>query len=143
MANLLTVGFSTTKDNFEKAVAMFKAEWKNFADNGFSKDDVEFAKDYLSASYNLRFASILGIADILVMQQKFDLGLDFLQKRNSYVKNITLEDVNRVANKYFTDKIDKLCYIDGKSDWIDLRAADTVKLKQGEFKLIPDRKSVV
>ena len=105
MANLLTVGFSTTKDNFEKAVAMFKAEWKNFADNGFSKDDVEFAKDYLSASYNLRFASILGIADILVMQQKFDLGLDFLQKRNSYVKNITLEDVNRVANKYFTDKM--------------------------------------
>ncbi len=39
--------------------------------------------------------------------------------------------------KYFTDKIDKLCYIDGKSDWIDLRAAETVELKQGEFKLIP------
>ena len=39
--------------------------------------------------------------------------------------------------KYFTDKIDKLCYIDGKSDWIDLRAAETVELKAGEFKLIP------
>jgi dUTP pyrophosphatase len=39
--------------------------------------------------------------------------------------------------KYFTDKIDKLCYIDGKSDWIDLRAAETVELKEGEFKLIP------
>lgn len=39
--------------------------------------------------------------------------------------------------KYLTDKIDKLRYIDGKSDWIDLRAADTVELKQGEFKLIP------
>lgn len=39
--------------------------------------------------------------------------------------------------KYFTDKIDKLTYIDGKSDWIDLRAADDVILKQGEFKLIP------
>ena len=39
--------------------------------------------------------------------------------------------------KYFTDKIDKLCYIDGKSDWIDLRAAETVELKKGEFKLIP------
>ena len=31
--------------------------------------------------------------------------------------------------KYFTDKIDKLCYIDGKSDWIDLRVAETVELK--------------
>ena len=39
--------------------------------------------------------------------------------------------------KYFTDKIDKLCYIDGKSDWIDLRAAETIALKAGEFKLIP------
>ena len=39
--------------------------------------------------------------------------------------------------KYFTDKIDKLCYIDGKSDWIDLRAAETIELKKGEFKLIP------
>lgn len=39
--------------------------------------------------------------------------------------------------KYFTDKIEKLCYIDGKSDWIDLRAAEDVTLKAGEFKLIP------
>ena len=39
--------------------------------------------------------------------------------------------------KYFTDKIEKLTYIDGKSDWIDLRAAEAVDLKKGEFKLIP------
>ena len=39
--------------------------------------------------------------------------------------------------KYFTDKIEKLTYIDGKSDWIDLRAAEDVNLKEGEFKLIP------
>lgn len=39
--------------------------------------------------------------------------------------------------KYFTDKIEKLTYIDGKSDWIDLRAAEDISLKTGEFKLIP------
>lgn len=39
--------------------------------------------------------------------------------------------------KYFTDEIDKLDYIEGKSDWIDLRAAKDISLKQGEFKLIP------
>ena len=39
--------------------------------------------------------------------------------------------------KYFTDKIEKLTYIDGKSDWIDLRAAESVDLKKGEFKLMP------
>jgi len=43
----------------------------------------------------------------------------------------------RIDIKYFTDKINKLEYIDGKSDWIDLRAAEDVELKEGEFKLIP------
>lgn len=39
--------------------------------------------------------------------------------------------------KYLTDIIDKLTYIDGKSDWIDLRAAETVDMESMEFKLIP------
>lgn len=38
--------------------------------------------------------------------------------------------------KYFTDKIDRLTYVDGKSDWIDLRSAEDVTLKKGDFKLI-------
>ncbi|HJC46842.1 MAG TPA: dUTP diphosphatase [Candidatus Lachnoclostridium pullistercoris] len=39
--------------------------------------------------------------------------------------------------KYFSDKIEKLRYVDGKSDWIDLRAAEEVSLKKGESALIP------
>ena len=39
--------------------------------------------------------------------------------------------------KYLSDEIEKLDYIAGKSDWIDLRAAETVELKKGEFRLIP------
>lgn len=39
--------------------------------------------------------------------------------------------------KYFTDKIDKLCFVGGKSDWVDLRAAEEVTLKAGEYKAIP------
>ncbi len=38
--------------------------------------------------------------------------------------------------RYFSDKIEKLKYIDGKSDWIDLRSAERVELKKGEFRLI-------
>lgn len=43
----------------------------------------------------------------------------------------------QIKIKYFTDKIEKLRYIDGKSDWIDLRCAEDIQLKAGEFKLIP------
>lgn len=39
--------------------------------------------------------------------------------------------------RYLSDKVSKLEYVGGKSDWIDLRAAEDVELKQGDFKLIP------
>lgn len=39
--------------------------------------------------------------------------------------------------RYLSDKIEPLNYIDGKSDWIDLRAAEDVVLNAGDFKLIP------
>ena len=38
--------------------------------------------------------------------------------------------------KYHTDAIEKLAYIDGKSDWIDLRAARRYELKKGDWQLI-------
>ena len=43
----------------------------------------------------------------------------------------------KIKIKYFTDKIDKLDYIDEKSDWIDLRAAKDISLSKGGFYLIP------
>lgn len=42
----------------------------------------------------------------------------------------------QIKVKYFTDEIDKLQRID-KGDLIDLRAAKTIELKKGEYKLIP------
>lgn len=40
--------------------------------------------------------------------------------------------------KYFDKEIEKLTYIGGgKSNWIDLRSAETIHLKKGEFHLIP------
>ena len=45
-----------------------------------------------------------------------------------------MEETIRIL--YHTDAIDRLEYIDGKSDWIDLRAAQEYDLKAGDFALI-------
>lgn len=45
--------------------------------------------------------------------------------------------MEEIKIKYFDPDMQKLEYIGGKSDWIDLRASETVELKKGEFKLIP------
>jgi len=38
---------------------------------------------------------------------------------------------------YLSNRIEPLRYIDGKSDWIDLRASEEITMKAGEFRLIP------
>ena len=39
--------------------------------------------------------------------------------------------------RYLSNKIEKLRYIDGRSDWIDLRAAEDMAIQKGECRLIP------
>lgn len=45
--------------------------------------------------------------------------------------------MEEIKVKYFVDDIDELCYVAGKSDWIDLHTSEEVTLKAGEFRLIP------
>ena len=49
--------------------------------------------------------------------------------------NCNCKKPQTIKIKYFDNEIDKIKKID-KGDWIDLRAAETVGLKAGEFKLI-------
>ena len=37
--------------------------------------------------------------------------------------------MEKITIRYTDDKLERLKYIDGKSDWIDLRAAEDVDLK--------------
>lgn len=48
-----------------------------------------------------------------------------------------MEETEKIRIKYRSDQIEKLEYIDGKSDWIDLRSCEEVELHRGDFKLIP------
>ena len=100
-APLLKGSFSATPENFPKVIDIVKKEWLKMGLKGVSEEELNEAKNYLVSSYNLRFASIATISDILVYMQKDDLGLDFLQKRNDYVRKVKLKDVNRVAKEYF------------------------------------------
>jgi dUTP pyrophosphatase len=45
--------------------------------------------------------------------------------------------MEQILIKYFDKDMEKLKLIDGKSDWIDLRASEEVKFKSGDFKLVP------
>ena len=48
-----------------------------------------------------------------------------------------MKETQTIRIRYLSQEIERLDYIDGKSDWIDLRASEEVSLKAGDFKLIP------
>lgn len=90
--------------------------------------------------YNRKFNGRNKVADITI--KNFNKIMDNFVERGILVKCdecTTDNDGNTKAIriKYLSDKIEKLRYIDGKSDWIDLRCAEEITIKQGEFKLIP------
>ncbi len=97
----LVGGYSATPDNFRKAQEMLLLEWHKMGEKGVTEQELQQAKEALIASHNLRFASTGGIAEMLTAMQKYKLGIDFLEKRNDYLREVTLEQVNAAARKYF------------------------------------------
>lgn len=101
-AALIGGGFSATHENFAKAQQMLKEEWLRLGEKGLSNKELNEAKNSLINSFYLRFANIDGVSGMLVSMQKYNLGLDFLDKRNDYVRNVSLKDANEAAKKYFS-----------------------------------------
>ena len=82
------------------------------------------------------YARLLDVAETKLRQMTLKNALEnvFVAEKS---ERLILKELMEIKIKYFTDKIEKLCYIDGKSDWIDLRCAEDIHLSAGEFKLIP------
>ena len=45
--------------------------------------------------------------------------------------------MEEIRIRYLVEDLPELCYFAGKSDWIDLYAAESVTLHAGEYRLIP------
>ena len=96
--------FSASEQNYTQMRQILTSELQKLAKDGVFEEEFEKAKNSMLSSFNLRFLSVADISAMLLEMQKQNLGLDFLQKRNDYVKNIQFFDVNRVAKKYFNIK---------------------------------------
>lgn len=102
--NPLIMGtFSTTKENYPKIMKIVQDEWHKMAEKGVTAAELENARRYLLASHNLRFTTVSQLAEMLTSMQDNNLGIDFLQKRNDYIRNVTLDQVNRAAARYFAN----------------------------------------
>ncbi|WP_425403417.1 M16 family metallopeptidase [Hwanghaeella sp.] len=98
---LITAGVSTRNDGVAESVEIIRREWTKMRDRGVTAEELKNAKTYLTGSYPLRFTTTGQIAGALAGIQYYDLGIDYIDKRNGYLEAVTLEQANRVAKQLF------------------------------------------
>jgi zinc protease len=98
-------GTSTRAENREEAIQVIRNEIDRIAKEGITKEELEKAKRYVSGSYAISNLDTSGkIASVLVALQTQNLGVDYIEKREKYIADVTLEDANRMAKEFFSVK---------------------------------------
>lgn len=96
-------GYVATKNSkVHESVTLIQQEIAKVQKNGVTEEEVQTAKDYLTGSFALKLDRNEKLADFLLGMQIYDLGKDFLTKRNDYIRAVTRDDVNRVAKSLLT-----------------------------------------
>ncbi len=98
---LMSGQVGTRADQADTSLAIIKDEWKKMRDGGPTQKEVDEAKQYLTGAWPLRFTSTGSIASILLAVQRDQLGLDYIDKRNSMIEAVTLADAKRVAKSLY------------------------------------------
>ncbi|HWB44794.1 MAG TPA: pitrilysin family protein [Hyphomicrobiaceae bacterium] len=121
-ASIFAGGVATKNEEIGRSLEVIRAELKRIADEGPTQQELDNAKSYLTGSFALRFDSNAKIANQLLWFWMEDLGIDYVDRRNSEIEAVTLADLKRVARRLF-EKGDLIVTIAGRPK-ISALAAD-------------------
>jgi zinc protease len=90
----------TKNETALQAIGIAKAELRRIRQEPVSEAELNDAKDYLTGSFPLRFDTMRKVANFLAQVEYFELGLEYLERYPELIREITGDDVTRVAQKY-------------------------------------------
>jgi len=94
----LFVGYvGTDVKKVDKSIKLIKKELKKLYKDGVTEKELNDAKDYLVNSYPLKMTKNENLAAYLSVMQSENLGIDFLEKRNDYVRSVTAQQIKAAA----------------------------------------------
>jgi zinc protease len=102
-APALVGGVATKAERMKDSLALIGQEFARMAKDGPTQQELDDAKTYLIGAYPLRFTSTPSVAAILMSLQLDGYPIDHLQKRNDYVRAVTLDDAKRAAARLLAD----------------------------------------
>jgi zinc protease len=94
-------GVATKNEEIGQSLELINAELKRIAADGPTELELANAKSYLTGSFALRFDTNAKIANQLLWVMQEELGRDYVDRRNSEIEAVTLEQVKAVAKRLF------------------------------------------
>lgn len=91
---------------------------------------VYYSQGMLGSNGSLSYAVVVVFGSIALSIVCIDAILKWVSEL------INVNAIRKIQIKYHFPNLEKLEYIDGKSDWIDLRCAEDIELKAGECRVV-------
>lgn len=101
---LISGRFETGTDKVAEALEILRQEWRRMAAEGPSDAELEAAKSYLLGSYPRNLTTTSKAAGTLLNIRMADLGIDYIDRRQTEIAAVTLDDVKRVARRLLDEK---------------------------------------
>ncbi|MEO1544253.1 MAG: insulinase family protein, partial [Pseudomonadota bacterium] len=111
---------ATKNEAIAESLSVIRAELDKIAKDGVTSEDLKAAKDYLTGSYALRFDSNSKIASQLLGIRVEELGINYVNTRNSQIEGVTVDDIKRAAVRFLKPD-DLITVIVGKPEGIEVR----------------------
>ena len=106
-------GFAATSQRQQsQTIALIRQNLRHLRQKGIAPSVLEEAKAYLINSYGLGFDTSLAIAHNLTSIQRFDLGIDYIQKRAQLINQVTMADIERQINRFI--RLEKMIMLKAK-----------------------------
>jgi zinc protease len=86
--------------NVERAVASIRAEIRRMCEELVDEDELRDSQAYLTGSMPLQLETNQGVASTILSMERYDLGLDYLQRYRELINRLTPERVRMVARRW-------------------------------------------
>ncbi|MBN1876382.1 MAG: insulinase family protein [Anaerolineae bacterium] len=86
--------------NIDKAIDLILEELKQIRENLVSKEELSNSQSFLIGSLPLQLETNEGVAHTLVNIERYNLGLDYLQRYQELISNVATWDVQKMAQRW-------------------------------------------
>ncbi len=114
-AHWFSIDFSTKNASAQQAIQIVHDTLDAIVNDGISENALQEAQRYLTGAFPLNTDSNTELVRYLNVMQRYQLGKDYLEKRNEYINGVTHAQINVVARRLFDTK-EELIIMTGEYD---------------------------